>query len=344
MIKKYFPFLFLFVLTACCKDKSIDFIQGNCFERSKLLLEPSQNNGLDTFPSPHNFFGEYWYVGSRIFGYFEPCFNPSNNNQICYRKINNSTGTWNEICTFDFCTGIEKKITEGNTPSWGVNGWIVYHSTDYHLWKIKANGDSATRLPNSGTLPNWNKDATEIVFQDENGCCVGGSLIKVINNFGVYIDSIPNSLLLSNPIQLAFSNNNKITWTDGGVKTRLSWFDLNNRTYNFKDELAYLTGSGASSVASPEYVKWYNDGINILVGDSWRYYKFNTATNEITDIKVGADNRIYGAMDLSSDNKWIIASRSDSRYIGNDSIESLGSDLYLMRADGSQEMRVKLPK
>lgn len=336
----------LIFLCGCTRDKAVVLNSGYCFENQSSLLEPSQNNGFDTFPYPSNVFGEYWYVqpDSLTKGYAEPCFNPLNGNQICYRKSELNGSQFN-LCILDLCTGLEQVIAQNclANPRWGRGGWIVYHGPDLAIYKIKPNGDSMTLLQHDAIDPAWSYDATKIAFLNQYGSWSQGARIRVMDLQGNLVDSVDNSYLFRDPNLLAFSSDDKIAWSEGtNNSAQIAWLDLKTREYNSQAFPPYYVG-GTLTSCTPFCIKWYSDNTNLLVSDVCRIYRFNTQTKEKTDIKVGADNRAYYMMDLSPDNKWIVEERADCKYLGNDSILAIGFGLFLMKADGSSESRIKLP-
>lgn len=342
-MRVFFFTAFIIFLCGCTRDKAVILNSGYCFENHSSLLEPSQNNGFDTFPYPSNVFGEYWYVqpDSLTKGYGEPCFNPLNANQICYRK-GELNGSQFNLCILDLCTGLEQVIAQNclANPIWGRGGWIVYHGPDLATYKIKPNGDSLTLLQHDATNPIWNYNGTRIVYRNQY---TNYSFIKIIDANGYIVDSISDTYIFSTVNQFAWSADDKIAWSEGSNNSaKIAWFDLKTRQYNSQAFPTYYVG-GTLTSCTPYYIKWYSDNINLLVCDGCRIYRFNTQTKEKTDIKVGADNRAYYMMDLSPDNKWIVDGRADCKYLGNDSILAIGFGLFLMKADGSSESRIKLP-
>ncbi len=121
--------------------------------------------------------------------------NPLNPLEIAYNKIHLvGLGNWEELWTMNLVTG-EKALLLNNevtTLDWGKNGWLVFHQYEdaigFNIYKIKANGDSLTRLTQPGfsaIIPQWNANNTRVYFEGSLASGGAGYLSVLANGDSV---------------------------------------------------------------------------------------------------------------------------------------------------------------
>ncbi|WP_165903834.1 PD40 domain-containing protein [Hymenobacter gummosus] len=94
------------------------------------------------------------------------------------------------------------------TFDWGRNGWLLFTSVGSDVWKIKANGDSLTRLTTTtGTgYPVWSPDGSRIVHKFI-GTTYARTGVYVRTATGQQLQFIPDARILSsNSLALAPDN------------------------------------------------------------------------------------------------------------------------------------------
>lgn len=110
------------------------------------------------------------------YDYLNPCFNPDNNNQLAYYRVDNTMPGFQryELWVDDFCTK-EKKLIATNalySITWGKNNWILYTGIDQNLYKVKCNGDSLTQVTNAPAgsykkFPKFNPIGDKVLYQGD---------------------------------------------------------------------------------------------------------------------------------------------------------------------------------
>jgi len=207
--------------------------------------------------------------------YDAPAFNPNNPYEIAYLRIHNDQQFVGDLCTFSFCTGEFKIIADNflDNLDWGSNGWLIYTAMDYHIYKIKPNGDSLTQLSNlggynragkwnpSGTLY-WNYRDDGIHVKNKNGeefhilstipfspeGWVNDSTFVGWRDNNFYSISIPDE-------ELTLLNNN---WTCATCPTIFDRINMDCFVTNSSNVLKYdLDGSNAVDTIMSNYPSYY---------------------------------------------------------------------------------------
>jgi dipeptidyl aminopeptidase/acylaminoacyl peptidase len=123
------------------------------------------------------------------FLYGNVCFNAQNPYQIAYLR-NKPATLRQDLYTFDFESGAQKLIATNAAYglSWSRKGWLAFTGVDRQIYKVKANGDSLTRLTNHNYYcsdPQWNPAGDQLVFSTD----VTG-YYHIITETGVFVDTI----------------------------------------------------------------------------------------------------------------------------------------------------------
>jgi hypothetical protein len=100
--------------------------------------------------------------------------NPKNKYEICFlRRLNSIPGTrYYDLLSYSFCTNKTTLIAEKvkKALDWSVQDYFIFVSdVDDKVYRIKANGDSLTQLPNVAEfykLPKWSPNGTKIVLNN----------------------------------------------------------------------------------------------------------------------------------------------------------------------------------
>lgn len=103
-------------------------------------------------------------VNKNINAYFQ---NPLNGNEV-FVVVNGPQTSSNQLLAVDLITKKTRFITntDGYLPSINKQGWILFSNLDDHVYKIKVNGDSLTRLNalQGAHDPKWDHSGTHFYY------------------------------------------------------------------------------------------------------------------------------------------------------------------------------------
>ncbi len=165
-----------------------------------ILVKPDTFCMTEPFPEQPNigFTSVYDSIVYRLKG-----VNPLNPYEMAYSKIHVAgLGNWAELWTINLSTGEQSLLLQNDVPSldWGKNGWLVFHQYDdaagFNIYKIKANGDSMTRLTQPGNKnirPQWNAEETRVYYEGSLVPGIAGYLSVLANGDSVqpvYLGSV----------------------------------------------------------------------------------------------------------------------------------------------------------
>ncbi len=117
-------------------------------------------------------------------------YNPIDPNEVIY--VVKSKNYYSEMYVYNKRTKIAKSIDKSiyTMPSINKFGWLTYCKANYCIYKIKANGDSLTKLTNYFcNFPCWDYTGNRIFFTQQ-GFGNDPSRLMIINKFGVKLDSV----------------------------------------------------------------------------------------------------------------------------------------------------------
>src|ERR1043165_1728142 len=166
-----FSSVFLFATSSCTKDKI-----GSCQDFADL---------------PQNY--NYGVASDRRYFYSVPHFNPNNPNEfVCIKGDTvNHIGVF---LIFNLQTSVSRSVYSSDkiwsSPRWSKKDWIVFGQQG-SLYKIKADGDSLTRLTFTGSnhYPLWNFDGTRIAYHTNEAV----SALEIIDESGNLISRIEHT-------------------------------------------------------------------------------------------------------------------------------------------------------
>jgi hypothetical protein len=291
-------------------------------------------NNTDTlFPFDPCAATSYEYPGPYF--YIDGCFNPSNENQLAFVRVNLKVIPYRfELCTFDFCSGQFQVLTDKafSNPDWSVKDWIVFRGRNAQIWKIKSNGDSLIQLTNLNdnfTSPKW--DATG------NGFLVSSwTDVIICDENGIFIDS--------------FDHPKKHFDWDG---QKIVYVFPNNPNRSDDLYISYLSSQMIEQIDESPLDPTGDDGfiqsvaLNPAQGEVvWTGTRRVCITDFLGNrlqIATIFNNNWYEKVAVSGDGKKLVLGRIDRRRIAQCVIEER-YNLYLMEYDGSNERKIIFPE
>ncbi len=305
---KYFSFALVSVIffMVSCKDDDDALISKTCI----ISLLPSIPQPCDTIPlEPNGGFKNQ--EPNRNFGF--PCFSPHNTCEFIAIK-GDAEKQISELVRYDLNTNTEDVIIQFSIisqPKWNIKDWVVFHSNDGQIWKVKIEGDSLTRLTHSGvnSFPDWSPDGEKIVFKR-------GNKHAIMDKNGILItelDSLLGAVYWSpNGLDLAFVGNDNI-----------SFFSLSNqKTESIIPFQDYV--NDAQKWIKPNTLSWLFDGESILwTNHAGSLYSTDVINNVTKLVAEGCDPRgdkFYSTSSASIGNDKIIATRHNRSFIAPDTL------------------------
>lgn len=266
-------------------------------------------------------------------GFVYPSFNPSNPCEIFVVKGNPETQLA-DLIIYDLETNEERFVMQFNPfshPRWSIKNWIIFHSSDGQIWKVKSEGDSLTRLTHFGGYdPDWSPDGKQIVYErvgkgltimDENGTIL--MELDSIYKFSAYWSPDGDKLAFVQDKSLAFYH--------------LSTKQVTTIT-PFPDYIGDI-----NKWIRTEPIAWLPGGQKIIWGNHDQSYYITDITSEETVLLiegcgVGGD-RSYAGLNVSRDGKKVVACRTNLKLIPPDTIWG-ESVMSVFNIDGSEEVLI----
>ncbi len=328
-------FVFAIIFSGCNENEDLPTASTDC---TNNYTTPANNLDSNNFAPPCPIIS---YERPGRYEYYEGCFNPLNNNQIAFVRVDKITLPFKlELCTFDFCTGELKVLTDKcrGLPSWGAKNRIAFWGPGSQIWMIKPDGDSLTQLTNNGlkhTYSKWNPEGNLLMYWEGNP---NPYLNTVISNLeGERIDTVEN--IGSSVFDWDGKSYYKITGKNGiGYDLVIEKYQLSNLDYLLID--TFLSNETTLNIP------------NIISVDPNQQLVYWTSTKELavtdqnrkrrTISKMPNDNWYYH-LDVSGDGTTIIVERIDRKNPQPCVVEELNR-LYLIDADGKNERLIVFPE
>jgi hypothetical protein len=267
--------------------------------------------------------------------YTAPFYNPENGDEFLYKKLyrhvevkpDGSTwqGTKEELWKFHLGSRKHQIITDRVwlDPKWGPNDWIIFNRHDSHLWKIKSNGDSLTRLTQEGTNyhPCWSPDGQWIAYHV--GLREGQSPLQLISQDGLQkVDSFAAEFRDSYPI-----------WSPDGEQVVAT---TATQLYHYHFPTREITRLTTGNYFGPGPVVWFPDSRKVLWTSGEGLYTTDVISKETQTLRLNCDayRYIFGSVHPSGEE--ILVSRSHGWLVGRDSI-FYETSIVRMKPDGSGE-------
>ena len=201
MKRQLIRILLLVLVSASCRDSqnltpSFDPYKEHTTELQNVVYRNKLSFGL----------GVSEYIPLEKYGYKDPCFNPNNPYQIAYirRRQDSIFGCKHELHTFDFETGLSRKLANNVCAysAWSRKDWIAFWGADYHIWKVKPNGDSLQRLstyPSAQSRFEWSPDGSKLLGQQGQTAYIfdlNGQNLFRSNEYSVPMNWVDNDNIL----------------------------------------------------------------------------------------------------------------------------------------------------
>jgi hypothetical protein len=284
-----------------------------------------------TGPRLQGFFTE---VGQEK-NYYFPCFNPNNENEICFIQATNKPSDAPELWFFNFETGLKRKITtnlalNASKPMWGKNGWILFTRQGNDICKVKPTGDSLI-----------------VLIQGHHEAAIWSEKGDKILYWSPYIPGI-----ILKDLQTAQSDTFPTT-----PETVLPQMFQDNKIYGYGNigqdhfgpkELNILTRTVRNLDTIP-FAHYSSDENLVQMQDGWIYYntsywikKRNLVTNERQVLTYGGNLKSCGSLRFSPNKKYGITYRGINEYVTMYHIKS-SANLYLIDLETQQEYLIQIP-
>jgi hypothetical protein len=322
----------LFLVVSCKKDTQItpptnNGGGGGC---SDYLYENRSSANFDSILdslTTTSIFGSTYFRQEPII-YTTPRFNPNNDYEICYIKDLNSNPNGKELWKYNFCNNVKSKITDNIFYSldWSIKDWIIYTGNDQHIYKVKSNGDSLTKLTTNGgihAVGKWSPDGTMFWYID------GGTTCYVCNENGGTITTFPTNFK-----NIDWFNNSTLLVNWGG---KFCKFDYSTQVLTAPIN-SYTVGTEVLSSfnAKKDICLWEN-----YVGqDSKKYYllRWDFTNNNVDTIRQVYHSYHFISADYNSRSNKIIAELYRAKWLNqtNDWIQ-FRNNIVIMNPDGSNE-------
>jgi Tol biopolymer transport system component len=284
-------------------------------------------------------------VSGPDFSYHEPSYNPANGQQLVYRRESRAElnqrpqpaatiGLW----LGEPYTGQQTPLLRGydllRSPSFGPRGWIAFNRLG-EVWKVKANGDSLTRLPlrlGPHHQPRWSPDGTRLVSQ-QLGIPGGNHLIVAQDGTPLRTVRLDNSRYA-----LAWSPDGQsllIEYSPTGRDRGLATYDL--RTDQL--DLVLTSPSKPNGQGMVYGAAWAPDGKTIVWCGDLGLYKTDLTTRRTVRLRSSCTGRRYFNPAISPDGRQIAVERLDQRVSDDQYSMHTETNIWTLDFDGRNERK-----
>lgn len=313
-----------------CQDDELPPVTKPCPNSLPTIVNGPCDYTIANTPEPPTGFNSKG--PNRNFVY--PSFNPNNLCEVLVVKGNSVTQI-TDLIIYDLQTNEERFIMQFNVfshPRWSIKDWIVFHSSDGQIWKVKSGGDSLTRLTHFGNNynPDWSPDGKKIVYER------AGKGLTVMDENGAILMELDSIYKFS------------AYWSPDGDKLAFVQ-DKSIAFYKFSTQQETTITPFPDYIGDPnkwirtEPIAWLPGGQKIIWGNhDQSYYITDILTGETTQLIDGCghrSDRSYFALNVSNDGEKVVASRTNQKLIMPDTIE-IEIVMSVFNIDGSEEVLI----
>jgi len=263
------------------------------------------------------------YTTTQSYNY-APCYNPKNSNQFVFLQ---HVPSGIALYEYDMSSNLLTELYNGNiyyTASWGSNNWILFDVSN-DIYKIKANGDSLTRLTTGGIscYPKWSPNSTEYIYSLYAGYGTSG---MIANSSGQIIDSF------------SLSFDSRCAWIDTTIA------DL----YGNKGFVVFNT------VTRSQVLVYYSTDVTSYSGacfintttftwsDYTGIYLTNIQNGQTTRVESMCDSKTYVSPSYSNLSNKVIWNKRVQIPVNSNTMNII-STIVMMNPDGSNEQEINIP-
>ncbi|MEZ4826022.1 MAG: hypothetical protein R3C61_06970 [Bacteroidia bacterium] len=278
-----------------------------------------------------------FYLRTDSLLWYSPRYNPRNPDEIIYTLIF-SGKLGGELWKFNLCTGENLRLATDvmlYPNDWSKKGWILFHRTDYQIWKIKDNGDSLQQITNqyANYTPRWLGGGDQFIYYRQKH----NDNKWFIRDLDGKVDTLP----IRGERQSPSSDGKRLVHAPQfGDNIYLKIYDFETGKIS---ELAKLHISEVGTTIST--IEWRDNDQKLLWTCRKGIFQTDVSTGH-TEVIVSTPclSQHYTHLTIAPDEKHFIATRGKTWYEA--AIYTEWSNLYLVRfsADASEELRIEVDK
>ncbi len=293
-------------------------------------------------PFPENVYGEYW-IRRKDWSFYYPVINPANPQQYGLDgRAPKANGHSFQLYGPGVVDSSQFRLTEIWLPSWSRRGWIAKADYNGFLWLVKANGDSLTSLRNLQTgycqNPQWLPDGVHLLYGQETLSTMNAALYR-LNTKTMVSEQVSGNYYM--PFYYSPSpDGQQIASFDAPASLpRGLW--LYSLITHERRLLASLPENEAGKTGMSNYAQasWAWDANVIFWTGDCSLYRTDPVTGATIKLRDGCINNSYEQVAAAPDGSFVIATKYEQRYLGNDSLET-SSTAWKIAGDGSWEERL----
>ncbi|MBI3133653.1 MAG: hypothetical protein HYZ14_03160 [Bacteroidetes bacterium] len=282
--------------------------------------------------------------------YLSPCFNPNNNDEFVFLRTGVSANA--ELVKYTISTKEESVLCNSvpiaTAPKWGKQGWIVFSTTNWKVWKIKDDGTQLTQLTFdvNDQFPMFNFEGDRVIYArmknytnfelEANPDLYNEYKMMVIDLNGNFVDSVMAPHVVP--------GNYYQNWTTAAVDENNQFFfvgefeGIYSGIYRVSSDLDNVTSSPVVSLYSSSPIGLVTD---IVYANGNVYYtrfrealyKGSTSDGSRSKIKIGCRTRYYHHLSISNDGSKLLVQKVISTPLDEVNID-VQNEVWLLEIDG----------
>lgn len=304
--------LLIFELIFSCNKADIDDSSSDCED---FISSSPFGFYLNSFPP---------------FLYIKPCFNPNDENEFIYVKLNSATME-SDLYKYNLIDQTSTLLINNVSgyPQWGKTDWILFEMNDERLWKIKSNGDSLTLLISDGIYNDyatWNSSGDRFIFRLHYGDSVNSIISDIDGNYLLQTASIyyEGGAWNPNPEKIAYASELD---QDYGI----AWCDTNlSESHTF----VFMASQNGDDILKG--MAWLPDEENVMWSTGNTVSISNIYTGKTTQLFENCDAKKYIYPSISPDGTKVIFEKVVQNKLSEVELYIV-NELVIMNIDGSDE-------